>query len=358
MDAAQPPATGTLDRRRALLAGSGLVTAGVVGDIPQPTTPDQLRGLADTLDGAFEYLPARQIAYLTHHADKHGRAILADCDRGSRDYVQACAAVGMLGATRAAALFDLGDRIRANTLYEKAFDDLGRGDHPVAQLWVLGRQVIHETLQARPVLAVTLATHARVFAARHGLDGHPAWARLLVQAEARALIAIRQVARAESVLREAADVMTAAPSTRVIGLHQQGMSAAEFSTSMATRYNELADAEPRQADVYDDRAQAASYIIAAWPDLDQAGATGLRSYVRLELARVVLDDDPKMAAELLIDVADVSQQRPVDHLIGQYHTVARTIADRDIGLGRQLTDRLREWRGPTAGGGITRRFFA
>ncbi|WP_131770193.1 hypothetical protein [Candidatus Protofrankia californiensis] len=358
MDAAQPSATGMLDRRRALLAGSGLVTAGLLGDMLEPTTPDQLLDFAHTIDGAFEYLPARQIAYLTRHADKHGRMILADCDRGSPDYVKACTAVGVLGATRAAALFDLGERTRANTLYGKVFDDLGRGEHPEGQLWVLGRQVIHEALQARPMLAITQAAQARGFAVRHGLVGHPSWVRLLVQAEARALIATRQIDRAESVLEEAADVMTAAPPTPVIGLHQKGMSVAEFSVSMATRYNELADAEPRQSDAGDDRTQAVSYAVATWPDLDMAGATGLRSYARLELARVVLDDDPDTAADLLIDVADVSQRRPVDHLIGQYHTLARTIADRDVRLGRQLADRLREWRGPTPGGGVTRRFFA
>ncbi|WP_250283883.1 hypothetical protein [Frankia sp. CiP1_Cm_nod2] len=357
MDVAQPPATGTLDRRRALLAGGGLVMATLLGDMPKPTTPDEIRSLADSLDEAFERLPARQVAYLARHAGKRGRAILADCDQGSSDYVQTSAAVGMLGATEAAAVFDLGNRSRANTLYGKAFNDLGRGEYPAGQLWVLGRQVIHETLQGRPTLAIACAAQARMFARRHGLEGHPTWARLLIQAEARALIATRQLDRAESVLREAADVMTTAPPASVIGLHQTGMSAAEFSVSMATRYNELADAEPRPADVNDDRTQAVSYVVAAWPELDKAGATGLRSYVRLELARVLLDDAPDTAADLLIDVADISQRRPVDHLIGQYHILTRAIADRDIRLGLQLTDRLREWCRPTAGSGATRRFL-
>jgi hypothetical protein len=72
------------------------------------------------------------------------------------------------------------------------------------------------------------------------------------------------------------------------------------------------------------------------------------------LARVLLDDDPKAAADLLVTVADISQDRPVDHLMGEYHTLARAIADRDISLGRHLADRLRDWRNPPPTG-ITRR---
>jgi hypothetical protein len=64
------------------------------------------------------------------------------------------------------------------------------------------------------------------------------------------------------------------------------------------------------------------------------------------MARTLADEDPREAARLLLDVADISQDRPADGLTDRYQMITRRVADHDIGHGRILADLLREWCPP------------
>jgi hypothetical protein len=317
-----------------------------ISRLTPPSTPDQLQEFAETLDSRYEFISAASVIEAAKEALIHGRRILRDCYFGSAAFIQTAAALGMLAASEAAALFDLGQTSSAWSCYNMADKLLNWGGMPAGQLWVRGRQIIYEVLKDRAVHACVLATEARQFAAEAALTDHPTYVRLLVQAEARALILTGQIDRAEDVLVEAADLMKTIAVSDHIGLNQTRISLAEFNTSMATRYNEIAAKESAKVEVQRDYGQAAAYAVTAWPDLDRRGATGLQSYVRLELARTLVDDDPAAAAGLLVSAADFSQHRPVAHLIGQYQNLSRVVADRDVRLGRTLADRLREWRQP------------
>nr|MDT0667846.1 hypothetical protein [Micromonospora sp. DSM 115978] len=123
-------------------------------------------------------------------------------------------------------------------------------------------------------MALALAQQARRFAQKADLTGHSNYARFLVCGEVRALIAVGHYGSAHDSLAEAVELMATAPTSDHVGLNQTGMSVPEFDVSVATRYNELADADPRDTYTAADRYQAASYAKRAWPELDKAGATG------------------------------------------------------------------------------------
>jgi hypothetical protein len=309
---------------------------------PAATTPEELHRLAVVLDTGYETAPADASLVSVTQALGRSRLLLRDCTVGSPAFDLTTLTMGMLEATRGCALYACGHWSDAWEAYTAADGMFGRAGRPDAQLWVRTRQSSLEVHRGRPARGCARAVMARRFAEENGLTGHLNFARFLTQGEARALIATGQTYRAMDTLAQANAVMDNASPTNHLGLSQLSYSRTEHGMLVGMRHNEVAAAESG-AVAERARMEAVRHVTSTWRDLDEGSVTGLRSYSRVELARTLVDDEPRVAADLLATAADISQDRPTSHLIVQYRAVAREVADRDIELGRALTSRLREW---------------
>nr|MDT0665637.1 hypothetical protein [Micromonospora sp. DSM 115978] len=65
---------------------------------------------------------------------------------------------------------------------------------------------------------------------------------------------------------------------------------------------------------------------------------------RIEMARTLLPEDPEGAAELLLDVIEISRERPMEQIVGKWDLAARKLAEKDVGLSRTLTSWKKQWK--------------
>jgi hypothetical protein len=315
-----------------------------VGPLPNAANPDELLALANVVEESLEYVaPDKVLAAVTAGLEMGGD-ILRDTEPGSRDRTTTTAALGIFGATQAPALWGVGERKKAWTTYKSAANLLIEGEEPCRVLWVRTQQISSLVINGTPSLALVACERARVFAEDNNLTSHPNFARFLVTGEVRALIAVRKFGKAHDSLSEAVELMTTAPGDVHIGLHQTGMSVPEFSVSVATRYNEFADGDSQGTYRKHDRDQAHSYASTAMPDLDQAGATGLRSFARIEIARTMAEQDPQGAGDLLTEVLEISRARPMEQVVGKWDIAATAVTHQNPVRGKQLLRARQEWR--------------